>query len=82
MKVEIQGGGVGSEERLLWAFIQSSSQHLRDICSMLETKLGFGNENMINRGNLVSVCDKALELGILDLKSRFGLLGPGLEHVI
>lgn len=49
---------------------------------MLETKLGFGNKNTSNRGDLVFLCDKALELGFLDLNSRFGLLGASLEHVI
>ena len=73
---------MGSEEELLWVFIQSSFQRLLGICSMLETKLGFGNKNTSNRGNIMSLCDNALELGFLDLNSRFGLLGASLEHVI
>lgn len=73
--------GWGGYEELLWAFIQSSFQHLLGICSTLETKLEFANKNTSNRGKLVSSCDKALKLGFLDLNSRFGLLGASLEHL-
>ena len=66
------------EEELIWAFIQSSVQHVMSICSTRGTRLVFGSKSMNNRGRLVWLCAKALEL---DLKnSRFGLLVLSLEH--
>lgn len=70
------------EEELLWAFIQSSFQHLMGICSVLGTTLGFGDKNTSDRRNLVLLPDKVLGLELLDLNSRFGLLVASFEHVI
>lgn len=48
----------------------------------LGTTLGFGNKNMSDRGNLVLLRDKSLELDLLGLNSKFGLRVASLEHVI
>ena len=73
---------MGSEEEPLWVSVQSSFQHLVGVCSVLGITLEFGNKNTSNRGNLVSLCDEALGVGLLELKAGFGLLVASLEHAI